>query len=196
MPYASFSGHPIVAVKNALPASDAGIFVVDGSRMSMDRITSVSDSSLPPKLTFIARIDVQVADPIDLGVADGLHRRIVPILGGRVSGPELNGTVLGGGADFQVLRSATVTELEARYAFETDDGELVYVENFGLRAGSAEDIARIVAGKPVDPESIYFRSSPRLSSAGPKWSWLGAKIMVARGERSPDNVSLDVFVVE
>ena len=107
-----------------------------------------------------------VAEPIDLGDGDGVHRRIVPILGGRVEGPDLCGRVLPGGADFQILRSGTLTELEARYAIETDDGDRVYVENHGVRSGSADDIARIVAGEPVDPDRIYFRSNPRLSSSG------------------------------
>jgi len=162
----------------------------------VDTIASVSDIGVAPTLTFIARIEVDVAAPIDLGGGDGLHRRIVPILGGRVSGPELNGTVLPGGADFQVLRSASVTELEARYAIETDDGDRVYVENFGLRSGSVEDIAKLIAGEPVDPSRIYFHSSPRMSAAGSRWSWLGERILVARGERKPDTVCLEVFVVE
>ncbi|BDZ46036.1 UPF0311 protein [Naasia aerilata] len=159
-------------------------------------IPSVLDSGVAPTLTFLARIDVDVAAPIDLGPGDGLHRRIVPILGGRVTGPELNGTVLPGGADFQVLRSDTLTELEARYAIETDEGDRVYVENFGLRAGSSEDIAKIVAGEPVDPSRIYFRSNPRISSSCPKWAWLGSRILVARGERLPESVRLEVFVVD
>ncbi|WP_233255491.1 DUF3237 domain-containing protein [Naasia lichenicola] len=154
------------------------------------------DIGVAPTLTFIARIEVDVAAPIDLGSGDGLHRRIVPILGGRVIGPEFNGKVLPGGADFQILRSGTVTELEARYAIETDDGDRVYVENFGLRSGSAEDIARIIAGETVDPGRIYFHSSPRMSAAGSRWSWLGERILVARGERRPDSVCLEVFVVE
>jgi hypothetical protein len=156
----------------------------------------VFDSGVAPALSFIARIDVDVAAPIDLGTGDGLHRRIVPILGGRVTGPELNGTVLPGGADFQVLRSATLTELEARYAIETDEGDRVYVENFGVRAGSEEDIAAIVAGGAVDPERIYFRSNPRLSSTSSRWAWLASRILVARGKRRPESVELEVFVLE
>jgi len=159
-------------------------------------IATVLDAGVTPTLTFIARIDIEVAAPIDLGVGDGPHRRIVPILGGTVRGPELNGIVLPGGADFQVLRTDTRTELEARYAIETDDGERVYIENFGIRSGSAEDIGRITRGEPVDPSRIYFRSSPRMSAVGERWSWLTSRIMVARGERQPDSVRLEVFVVD
>ncbi|MGN6408828.1 MAG: DUF3237 domain-containing protein [Curtobacterium sp.] len=154
------------------------------------------DSVVAPALTHLASIAVEVAPPIDLGAGDGEHRRIVPILGGRVEGPRFSGRVLPGGADFQVLRSPTLTVLEARYAIETDDGERIYVENFGLRSGSVEDIARVVAGQPVDPDRIYFRSNPRLSSAAPRWSWLASRLFIARGVRLPDRVGLEVFLVE
>ena len=162
----------------------------------MISIALVSDSGVAPTLTFLARIDVDVDAPIDLGAGEGEHRRIVPILGGRVDGPELRGHILPGGADFQVLRSGTLTELEARYAIETESGERVYVENFGVRSGSAEDIARIVAGETVDPARIYFRSSPRMSSASDRWAWLSSRILVARGERTPTTVALEVFTVD
>jgi hypothetical protein len=159
-------------------------------------IASVLDSGVAPTLTYLATIDVDVAAPIDLGGGEGVHRRIVPILGGRVTGPRLRGHVLPGGADFQVLRSGTLTELEARYAIETEEGDRVYVENFGVRAGSEKDIATIVAGGEVDPERIYFRSNPRLSSTSSRWAWLASRILVARGKRRPESVELEVFVLE
>lgn len=150
----------------------------------------------PPRLNYFARIEVKVGTPIDLGVADGEHRRIVPILGGSVDGPLLHGTVLSGGADHQVLRSATLSELDARYALETVDGDRIAVHNLGVRSGSADDISRIVGGQAVDPSRIYFRSSPRFSGSGQRWGWLGSRLFVATGERTPDSVLLDVYIVE
>jgi hypothetical protein len=51
--------------------------------------------------------------------------------------------VLPGGADLQLIRSDTESEVEARYVLESDDGELVTGHNWGLRTGAAEDIARL-----------------------------------------------------
>lgn len=150
----------------------------------------------PPALTFLAEIAVSVGDPIEVGeTAEGV-RRIIPILGGTVSGPELRGTVLPAGADYQLLRTDTLTELQASYAIETDDGERIFVTNWGVRAGSREDIAALVRGDAVDPARIYFRSSPRLVAAGPRWAWLGSRVLVATGERHPGEVRLAVYVVE
>lgn len=151
----------------------------------------------PPALTFLASISVQVGEPIEIGQTPGGLRRIIPILGGKVEGPELRGRVLPAGADFQILRSATLTELEAKYAIETDDGERLYVNNFGLRSGSEADISALLRGEPVDPARIYFRCTPRIEARdGGPWAWLSSRILVGTGVRLPDEVRLDISTVD
>lgn len=131
-----------------------------------------------------------------MGTTSDGFRRIIPIVGGTAEGPEFSGRVLPGGADFQLLKSDTLTELEAKYVVETDDGERVYISNFGLRAGSKDDIAKLVRGEEVDPARIYFRCTPRLLSSGQRWSWLGSRILVGTGERYSNAVHLVLYVVE
>lgn len=136
-----------------------------------------------------------VGDPIDLGeVVDG-HRRLVPILGGTVEGPLLRGRVLPGGADHQILRTATLTELDARYALETDAGERIAVHNVGTRSGTEEDIDSLVRGEQVPADRIYFRSQPRLSSASSRHAWMNERLFLGSGERLPNSVELDVYQV-
>ncbi|WP_417215716.1 DUF3237 domain-containing protein [Arthrobacter sp.] len=151
--------------------------------------------AVAPRLEFLATLRIEVAPAVEVGPTPEGARRIIPIVGGSVEGPELRGTVLPAGADFQILRSDTLTELQAEYAIETDDGQRIYVSNYGLRTGSAEDIARLVRQEPVDPERIYFRCTPRMRAQG-KWGWLSSRILVGRGERAPGSVLLDFFVVE
>jgi hypothetical protein len=110
-------------------------------------------------------------------------------------GPALNGTVLPGGADFQVLHSPELTELDARYIIQADDGALIHVHNNAVRHGSAADIARLNRGEPVDPAAIYFRCSLRFSTASEEWAWLNHVIAVGTGERYPDSVRIAVFIV-
>jgi hypothetical protein len=146
-----------------------------------------------PDLTFVAHLSVTVGEPIDLGqVSDG-HRRLVPILGGTVDGPVIRGRVLAGGADHQVLRSATVTELDARYALETDAGERISVHNVGMRTGSEQDIDALTRGEQVPADRIYFRTFPRLSTSADSLSWMNGTLFVATGERLPNSVELDVY---
>ncbi|MGU3432506.1 DUF3237 domain-containing protein [Actinomycetes bacterium M1A6_2h] len=150
----------------------------------------------PPALTFVAHLAVQVGDPVDLGVAPDGHRRLVPILGGTFDGPFMAGRVLPGGADNQVLRTATLTELDAQYALETVEGERIYVHNVGIRSGDADDVAALVRGEVVPPERIYFRSYPRFATAAPRLAALNSRLFLGVGTRLPNTVELDVYRVE
>ena len=78
-------------------------------------------------------------------------RRIIPITGGEVRGEGVNGKVCAFGADFQIIRPNELIELEAKYAFETDDGAVVYVENKGLRFGPIELLQRLKRGRNGSP---------------------------------------------
>lgn len=153
-----------------------------------------SADTAAPALRRFGTVTAFVSSPIELGDMPGGARRIIPITGGTLEGPDVHGTILPGGADFQVLASPTATRLEARYAIETDDGERVFVENIGVRSGSAEDIAALVAGKAVPPERVYFRCVPHLTGSG-RWAWLGDRIFVGSGTRHPDRVVVEVFQV-
>lgn len=134
--------------------------------------------------------------PVEVGATDAGYRRVIPIVGGSASGPELNGIIDPVGADFQLLVSETTTHLEARYVLKSDSGERIYISNFGIRTGDPEDINRLVRGEPVDPDRIYFRCTPRMESPGPDWSWLARRILVGSGRRFQDRVEIDVFVLE
>ena len=148
-----------------------------------------------PPLRFLATIDVEVGEPITVGATDAGVRRVVPILGGRVSGPELSGVVLPFGEDFQLLRSATVSELHAKYVIQTDAGELIAVDNHALRVAAPEVLARLNRGDEVDPTEVYFRCTPRLEASG-RWSWLSERILVGTGERLPRSVLIHLYVME
>ncbi|MFW3168737.1 DUF3237 domain-containing protein [Geodermatophilus sp. CPCC 206100] len=150
----------------------------------------------PPSLVHVLHLEVTVDAPIEIGPTPAGQRRVIPITGGTVSGPLLTGRVLPGGADFQVIRTETETVAEARYVLESDEGERVYVENTGLRTGSAEDIARLRQDLPVDPSRIYFRSSPRFETAVPRLAELTSHVFVGTGVRRPTAVVFDFFRVD
>jgi len=146
-----------------------------------------------PQFEFIFAAHVTVGAALDLGdVAKG-GRRIVPITGGEFAGPQIRGTVVPGGADWQVLRSDGVAELEARYTLRTDDGALIYVRNQALRHGSAEVMAALAAGRPVDPGSYYFRGATFFETGAAHYGWLTKHIIVCSGERKPSGVKLRFY---
>ena len=122
-------------------------------------------------------------------------RRIIPILGGEVRGENVNGKVCAFGADFQIIRPNELIELEAKYAFETDDGATVYVENKGIRFGPAELLQKLKRNEPVDPKLIYFRTVPRFETGHAKYRWLMESLFIASAARHADRVIIDVHQV-
>ncbi len=149
----------------------------------------------PPELRFAFEVAVDVHSVLDLGHTQAGHRRVVPIAGGLVSGPRLQGRVLPGGADWQILRPDGTADLDARYTIQADDGALVYVVNRGVRHGPAEVLARLNRGEHVDPASYYFRSTAAFETSAAEHAWLTRAVMVGVGERYPDNVVIRFWEV-
>ncbi|MBO0594960.1 DUF3237 domain-containing protein [Nesterenkonia sp. E16_7] len=148
-----------------------------------------------PELEFLCRFEILVGQPIEVGTTHAGGRRVIPILGGKATGPKLSGSILPGGADFQLLRSETVTDLDARYVIEADNGERIYVTNQALRSGSADDISSLVRGEHVPAERIYFRCSPRFEVAGRELAWLESTVVVGSGARNPGAVVIDLWAL-
>lgn len=148
-----------------------------------------------PELQFVGEVAAEVAAPLVVGRGAAGERRIVPILGGRVTGPRLSGEILPGGADYQLIRADGVAEIEARYTLRLDGGALVYVVNRGLRHAAPEDMARLLRGEPVPPDRVYFRTAPVFETASPEHAWLARSLFVGFGERDPDAVRVRIYGV-
>ena len=144
---------------------------------------------------YVFTITAEIADVTTAGDIGHGVRRIIPITGGEVRGDDVNGKVLPFGADFQIIRPNELIDLEARYAFETDDGAVVYVENRGIRFGPVDLLQKLKRGEPVDPKLIYFRTSPKFETGAEKYRWLMEHIFVASAARHADRVIIDVHVV-
>ena len=148
-----------------------------------------------PQLQFFADLSVQVDKPQEVGRVFNAQRRVVPILGGEVNGDGWRGRILPGGADFQLIASDTVAQLDARYVVETDGGDRIFVMNRALRSAPAEVTAKLIRGEPVDPALVYFRCVPVFETGSKTLAWINERIVVGTGVRHPDRVEIRVFVV-
>ena len=150
----------------------------------------------PALLTkYVFTITAHVSGVTSAGEIGTGVRRIIPITGGEVRGEAVNGKVCAFGADFQIIRPNELIELVARYAFETDDGAVVYVENKGIRFGPVELLQRLKRGEAVDPELIYFRTVPRFETGAAKYRWLMENLFIGSAARHADRVVVDVHQV-
>jgi hypothetical protein len=150
-------------------------------------------SGAAPGLTHRFDLSVRVAEPQELGEVGGGRRRVIPILGGAVTGPALRAEVLAGGADWQTIRPDGLTLLQARYTLKAEDGAVIGVINTGVRRAAPEVVRRLTAGEIVDPALYYFRTTPVFEVGPGPHQWLTESIFVGIAERYPDLVKVRVF---
>ena len=147
----------------------------------------------PPLLLPMAQICCAVKALVSLGAAPGGERRYVPLGGGTVRGPELNGTLVEGGVDWQVARSDGVLEIAAHYVIRSDDGALIEVRSEGLRHGPPEVMARLALGEAVPRDAYFFRTLVRFTTGAPAWLHLNKVMAIAVGQREARAVLLDLY---
>ena len=155
-----------------------------------------SAAAEPPKLTLAMTLTVLVGPPTELGEVPRGRRRIIPILGGTFEGPNIRGKVLPGGADWQIVRADGLAELDTRYMLQTDGGSLVYIQNAGIRHAPPDVTKKLLAGQPVDPSRVYFKTVPTFETSAPELQWLTRSIFIGTGERRPTEVIVHVWRVE
>ena len=153
--------------------------------------------SLPtPALEPFADLSVEVGRVQEVGHAQHGLRRLIPIMGGQVTGQGWVGRVLPGGADFQLIVNERLAELDARYVIETDGGDLIYVCNRAVRTAAPEVMARLIRAESVPPELVYFRCSPSFETASKALAWINERLFVGSGMRQPDRVLMRFFTVD
>lgn len=122
-----------------------------------------------PHCDFVYEAIVDIEDVQSLGQSPMGQRFIVNILGGEFKGPMLQGKVLPGGADRQLLRPDGVKELDALYEMQTDDGVFITVHN------------QVTIDMP-NPEQRYARSVVRFRAPAGKYEWLNRRVFVGNLE--------------
>ncbi|MBZ0129407.1 MAG: DUF3237 domain-containing protein [Rhodobacteraceae bacterium] len=148
-----------------------------------------------PQLEHVCDLHVELADIREMGRGRAGQRRIIPIIGGTVSGKAISGRILSVGADWQTLFDGGLAELDTRYAMETDDGAVIEIINYGLRHGPPEVMARVAAGEDVDPAQYYMRTHARLETGDPRYAWVNRTLFVGTGGRQRNAVNIALYAV-
>ncbi|GAA4844613.1 DUF3237 domain-containing protein [Actinomycetospora corticicola] len=148
-----------------------------------------------PGLAYLAHVEVDLDVPVDLGVTDAGHRRIVPIVGGRVTGERFTGVVVPGGADWQVIQADGATTIDTRYLLRSDDGADVFIRTAGVRSGPPEVLAALARGEEPDPSSYYFRVHATFETSAPAYGWMTRLLTVAVAQRRASQVVYDLYAM-
>jgi Protein of unknown function (DUF3237) len=125
-----------------------------------------------PHAELVFEIIAECSPPEDMGVIDGGKARMIPIIGGTVSGPRLSGTVMPG-ADWSIMRENGVATVEARYAMRADDGTIIQIFN----------AATTQVGSPRE-DGVMMITTPRFIAPEGPHAWLNRGVYV--GTLVPD----------
>ena len=141
-----------------------------------------------PALEYVMELKVTIDGAYGVGETTHGNRFIIPITGGTFEGPKIKGTVIPGGADYQMIDTAKGrTELEAIYSIRTDDGVNIHVRNCGILYDGPDENGQRV---------YYFRTAPKFEAPkDSKYDWLNNAIFVCVPNPLPEYISLKVWRV-
>ena len=155
---------------------------------------SVSAQSYPPKdtpqLEFALQLKVTLGQAFSIENTQHGRRTVIPITGGTFEGPGIKGTIINGGADYQLANAQGRNELEAIYCIKTDDDIYIHVRNRGIIAGGQD-----ADGKPT----FYFKAAPQFEApADSKYGWLNNALFVCAPDFSQQfqSIVLNVWKVK
>lgn len=142
-------------------------------------VLTISAQTYPPtdtpELEFALQLKVTLDQAFSIENTQHGRRTVIPITGGTFEGPNIKGTIINGGADYQLASTdGSRTELEAIYCIRTDDGVYIHVRNRGI----------IFTGKDAEGHpSFYFKAAPQFEApADSKYAWLNNALFVCAPE--------------
>lgn len=123
-----------------------------------------------PELEFALQLKVTLGEAFSIDNTQHGRRTVIPITGGTFEGPNIKGTIISGGADYQLANADGRTEVEAIYCIKTDDDVYIHVRNRGIISNSKD-----ANGNP----SFYFRCAPQFEApADSKYGWLNNSLFL------------------
>ena len=149
-----------------------------------------------PKLEFIFEVNIDLGKPQDLNMTRYGKRRIINIKGGSVQGPEIKGTILPGGADWQTIRTDGTIDISARYTILTDNEELLFLQDSGIRTLPEQMISEGVSSHEVDQSKFIMRTTAKIeANKNSKYDWLNRSIIVSAGSRQKASIIIRFYKV-
>lgn len=132
------------------------------------------DSELVMELT------VELTEVQEVGqTIDGILR-LIPIIGGVFTGPNICGKVIGGGYDWNTALDNGVAHVFAKYALQTDDGVYISIENEGY----------------LGNDDNLIKTNPRFKVQKGKYEWLNTGVFVGSlegGETEIPSVKIKIY---
>lgn len=137
----------------------------------------------PPDHEFAFQIRIDLGAPTRFEPTTPMGGRVyVPVIGGTVAGPLLQGRLMPqSGGNWPRGRADGVAEINAHYMLETSDGTPIYVHDLGYT--NSGDQAALFVCTPVFDVPV-----------GPH-DWLASTVIVGIGQRHPGHAIISCFTI-
>jgi hypothetical protein len=127
----------------------------------------------------------ELAPSVPIGPGPFGNRRIREVLGGRVTGERINGTVGTGGGDWILTGEDGYGRLDVRLTINTADGAHLFVQYFGVIEYNDAALAANAGTRSSDYDEHYFRTAPRIETGDPRYEWVNRTVFVGEGRIHP-----------
>ena len=154
----------------------------------------MTHAAVVPALAPAFDVLVLLGELADHGHTRAGHRRVIPIVGGQVSGG-LDAEILPGGADWQLVRQDGAIEVDGRYTARTPGGELLYLQVRGIRTGPPPVLEALLQGDDIPPDRYYFRTVITIEADAAALAPLEHAVFVASCVRDADAVRYAAYRV-
>ena len=135
----------------------------------------------PFKIERAFHVVFSVAGGTPVGVTPEGFRNVGYLGGGTVTGPEINGIVVPGGADWACLRPDGVLMINVNTMIKTDDEAIIQMTYTGVVDMGEDAYAKAAGG--ARRQGVYApRSVPRLITAAEKYKWVNRRQFIGIGK--------------
>jgi hypothetical protein len=135
-----------------------------------------SSSRQAPTLQYAFTLKVDLAPPHEYGITNAGNKRYIPITGGTVTGPKLQGEILPRGGDWNTVQHNGVVHLYARYSIKAVDGTVIGIINEGRGRASEELMGKVFQEGIREGEEgsggWYTKTSPTFEVVPGPHDWL------------------------
>lgn len=140
--------------------------------------------------------DAKLATPLMVGAGPLGTRAVFPVVEGTAKGNRINGSLVGGGADWLLIGPDGWGRLDVRGQIETIDGAIIYLSYTGLlELTDKVMMATQTMTEETAFEDQYFRTAPRLETGDERYAWVNQTQFLARGRIIPGGVEYEVYRV-
>jgi Protein of unknown function (DUF3237) len=130
-----------------------------------------------------------------LGQTHGVERQVIILTECIIGGDRIKGRVLPGGSDWLTVEPDGAVLLDCRMVIQTDDGQMIGVNYWGLRHGPPDAMAGLHRGEAVDTSKFYHRVAILFDTSAEKYKWLNRILAIGKGRKLPVGAVYEVFEV-